>query len=354
MKLIIAIDSFKGCLTSAEANQAAAEGIWTCSPETEIIQIPVSDGGEGWLVPFIKTLGWQERAVVVHDPLMRPVLAHYAFHGDTAAIEIAQACGLSLLKSKELNPDVATTYGVGELIVDAMRHGCLHFIVGLGGSATSDVGMGMLKMLSPYMETLNAENYSFAIATDVDNPLCGEKGAARVFAPQKGATPEMVERLEQRAYLFAKESTHIHGYDLSSQSGAGAAGGLGYAFLQYLHAKRRSGAELLMEMLHFDQFLEHADLVITGEGRADQQTLMGKLPFAIMQRAKKMGVPTLLLAGQVSDREALLHAGFHDVLCIHPTPISIIEAMKKENALKHIKQTTQGLIEFYRKNKKSG
>lgn len=339
MKIIVAIDSFKGCLTSAEANHAAAEGIRELWQAAETIEIPVSDGGEGWIAPFIDTLGWQKKGVAVHDPLMRPILAHYAFHGDTATIEIAQACGLSLLKPEELNPLSASTHGVGDIILDAMRQGCKQFIVGLGGSATNDLGKGMLETLSPYMDRINGNGYSFTIATDVDCPLCGEKGAARVFAPQKGATPEMVEQLEQQAYTFAKESAHTHGYDLSSQPGAGAAGGLGYAFMQYLHAQRRSGAELLMDLLQFDQLLEHANLIITGEGRADRQTLMGKLPFAIMQRAKQANVPTLLLAGQVSDRQALLHAGFHDVLCINPPYTPVGEAMEKENALYRIKQT---------------
>lgn len=338
MKIIVAIDSFKGCITSAEANQAVAEGIRKHWPKAEVVQIPVSDGGEGWIVPFIETLKWKEQVVLVHDPLMRTIHAHYAMEGNKAVIEIAQACGLTLLKKEERNPLIATTYGVGEIIIDAMQKGCHEFIIGLGGSATSDVGKGMLEALTPYLNILTQEHYSFTIASDVDNPLCGKNGAAYTFAPQKGATPEMVEQLDQQSQIFAKESATIHGYDCSQLPGAGAAGGLGYAFMQYLHANRCSGATLLMDMIGFDQILTNADLVITGEGHCDRQTLMGKLPFAIMQRAKLHHVPTILLAGIVSDKEALLQAGFQDVRCINPPHLSIEEAMRKENAMENLRR----------------
>lgn len=338
MKIIVAIDSFKGSMTSAEANQAAAEGIREHWREAEVVQIPVSDGGEGWIVPFIETLKWKEQVVLVHDPLMRPIHAHYAMKGNKAVIEIAQACGLTLLKKEELNPLNATSYGVGEIIIDAIQKGCHEFIIGLGGSATSDVGKGMLNALTPYLNILTQENYSFTIASDVDNPLYGKHGAAYTFAPQKGATPELVEQLDQQAQIFAKESAAIHGYDCSHIPGAGAAGGLGYAFMQHLHAKRCSGATLLMDMIGFDQILTNADLVITGEGHCDRQTLMGKLPFAIMQRAKQYHVPTILLAGIVSDKEALLEAGFHDVRCINPPHLSIEDIMRKENAMENLRR----------------
>jgi glycerate kinase len=197
------------------------------------------------------------------------------------------------------------------------------------------------------MNLFQHEEFSFTIATDVDNPLCGKQGAAYTFAPQKGARSEMVEILDQHARIFAKESANKHGYDYSQQPGAGAAGGLGYAFMQYLHANRLSGATLLMDMIEFDQLLTHADLVFTGEGKSDKQTLMGKLPFAIMQRAKLSNVPTILLAGQVFDKDSLLQAGFYDVLCINPSHLSIDEAMNKENALKNIQQTTKFFLKTH-------
>ena len=336
MKIIIAIDSLKGCLTSKEANRAVAEGMSRRFPQADIIEIPVSDGGEGWVTPFIETLGWKEETVTVHDPLMRLVQAHYAVQGERAVIEIAQACGLTLLKREELNPLIATSYGVGEIIADALKKGCRDFIIGLGGSATSDVGKGMLKALRPYLNIVIQKNYSFTIATDVNNPLFGKNGAAYTFAPQKGATTEMVAILDEQAKSFAQESALAHGYDCSLLSGAGAAGGLGYAFMQYLHAKRCAGTTLLMDMIDFDHLLSQADFVITGEGHCDRQTLMGKLPFAIMQRANLQHIPTILLAGIVSDKDLLLQAGFHDVRCINPPNISIEEAMKKENAMKNL------------------
>ena len=248
---------------------------------------------------------------------------------------------MTLLSQAELYPLIATTYGVGEILVDAMKNGCKRFIVGLGGTATSDAGKGMLEALAPYMNLFQHEDFSFTIATDVDNPLYGKQGAAYTFAPQKGATPEMVEILDQQARIFAEESANKYGYDCSLQPGAGAAGGLGYAFMQYLHANRYSGATLLMDMIGFDHLLTHADLVFTGEGKSDKQTLMGKLPFAIMQRAKQSNVPTILLAGQVFDKDSLLQAGFQEVLCINPSHLSIDEAMNKENALKNIQRTTK-------------
>ena len=337
MKVIIAIDSFKGCLTSKEANQTVAEGIMDRWHDAEIIQIPMSDGGEGWLVPFIETLGWKECEVTVHDPLMRPVQAQYAMKDDYAVIEIAQACGLTLLNQEERNPLLASSMGVGEIIIDAMGQGCRHFIVGLGGSATSDAGRGMLKALMPHINMLADKDYDFTIATDVENPLYGENGAAYTFAPQKGATADMVTILDRQAEQFATDSARIHGYDCSQHPGAGAAGGLGYAFMQFLHAKRCSGATLLMDMIDFDHLLTGADLVITGEGHCDRQTLMGKLPFAVMQRAKLQQIPTIMLAGKVTDRQALLHAGFHDARCINPPNIPVEEAMRKEVAMENLK-----------------
>ena len=187
-KIIVAIDSFKGCLTSAEANRAAAEGILAHNPDAEIITIPISDGGEGWLEAFQAAVGGHLVNVKVNDPLMRPILAQYLIHNDTAVIEIARASGLTLLSPKEHNPMKTTSYGTGQLIVDAVRRGCSHIIVGLGGSATSDCGIGMLEAIENLK--LRIENdVRFTIATDVRNPLCGEKGAAHMFAPQKGLHP---------------------------------------------------------------------------------------------------------------------------------------------------------------------
>ena len=346
MKIVVAIDAFKGCLTSVEANQAAAMGIKDYMPDAEVLQIPVSDGGEGWLDAFHNVLGGMIVEVAVYDPLMRSITSKYLVKDDMAVIEIAQASGLSLLSVDERNPLIATSYGTGQLIVDAIRKGCKHIIVGLGGSATSDCGKGMLKAISDILghgapvEDIEAlDRVSFTIATDVSNPLCGKDGAAHVFAPQKGASPEMVLELDERAKRFAEESAKHFGFNCQYKSGAGAAGGLGYAFMQYLQADCCSGIDLLLDSLDFDILLTDASLIITGEGSADSQTLMGKLPFGILKRAKHSNVPVALIAGKVTHKDALLDAGFSFVDCINPPGISEEDAMRRETALHNIRQT---------------
>ncbi|MBR3010798.1 MAG: glycerate kinase [Prevotella sp.] len=375
-KIIVAIDSFKGCLTSAEANRAAVEGILARMPEAEVLSIPVSDGGEGWLEAFrsptpspvgrgtsptsaltsregspTPTLPSREGALVevdVRDPLMRHIIAPYLVMGDTAVIEIAKASGLTLLNEEERNPMIATSYGTGQLVADAVRRGCRHIIVGLGGSATSDCGIGMLRAIidnfakhGSWDDVHELDAVHFTIATDVTNPLCGENGAAHVFAPQKGATQEVVQLLDARAKRFAEVSARHFGYDCQNEPGAGAAGGLGYAFLQYMNAERQSGIDLLLDTIGFDRLLEDATLVITGEGASDRQTLMGKVPYGILQRAKAHQVPVALIAGRIEDRQELLHAGFSQVVCINPPDLPTEEAMKPETAKRNIFDTMQ-------------
>ena len=341
MKVIIAIDSFKGCLTSKQANEAAAEGIRRVCPNAKIVEIPVSDGGEGYMEAFHTAIGGSLEEVVVRNPLMRPVTAKYLLHDEMAVIEIAQASGLTLLTKEERNPMVATSYGTGQLVADTVCKGARHIIIGLGGSATSDCGMGMLKALidifakhGQWDDVEALKDVRFTIASDVENPLYGEKGAAHVFAPQKGATPEMVLRLDERAIKFAELSAKHFGYDRSQQAGAGAAGGLGYAFMQYLNAKSMSGIQLLLDTIRFKELVADADLIITGEGSADRQTLMGKLPMGIMQQAGH--TPVYLIAGRISDCEELLNAGFARVDCINPPDITLEEAMRKEVARQNI------------------
>ena len=343
MKVVIAIDSFKGCLTSKEANEAAAEGIRTAYPDAEIIEVPVSDGGEGYMEAFHAAIGGQLEEVTVRDPLMRPITAKYLLQNNLAVIEIAQASGLTLLTKEERNPIVATSYGTGQLVADAVRKGAKEIIVGLGGSATSDAGMGMLKALidtfakNKSWDDIEAlKDVTITIASDVKNPLYGDKGAAHVFAPQKGATPEMVLRLDERARKFAEVSAKHFGFDRSQMPGAGAAGGLGYAFLQYLNAKSMSGIQLLLDTIRFKELAKDADFIITGEGSADRQTLMGKLPMGILEQSGQ--VPVFLIAGRISDREELLNAGFARVECINPPDISLEEAMRKEVAQQNIRQ----------------
>ena len=346
MKIVVAIDSFKGCLSSWEANQAAAEGILKIWPDAEVVQVPVSDGGEGFMEAFHSAIGGELVELTVRDPLLRPVVAKYLLKDKTAVIEIAQASGLTLLTEEERNPMVATSYGTGQLVADAVRRGAEHIIVGLGGSATSDAGMGMLHALidtfakrKTWDDIEELKNVRFTIASDVKNPLCGEQGAAHVFAPQKGATPEMVLALDKRAKKFAEISAKHFSYDRSETAGAGAAGGLGYAFLQYMNAACRPGIQLLLETIGFTEMVHGASLVITGEGSADRQTLMGKLPTGILKESGK--VPVCLIAGRISDRDELLQAGFAYVECINPPGTPLEEAMKKEVAQRNIRQTTQ-------------
>jgi len=372
MKIVVAIDSFKGCLTATEANEASAEGILSIYPNAEIVSVPVSDGGEGFLEAFGKALAGSDSSVdvdtntltgssalpdaysgiqeiTVRDPMMRPVSAKYLLWRKTAVIEIAQASGLTLLSKEERNPLIATSYGTGQLVVDAVRKGAEHIIVGLGGSATSDAGIGMLRAIieafakhGQWDDVEEMKHVRFTIASDVKNPLCGENGAAHVFGPQKGATEEMVRQLDERARKFAEVSAKHFGYDRSREEGAGAAGGLGYAFLQYLNAECKPGIQLLLETIKFDEIVKGADLIITGEGSADRQTLMGKLPMGILHQSG--GVPVFLIAGKIGDRDQLLEAGFAQVACINPVGIPLEEAMRKEVATRNIRETMARLL----------
>ena len=368
-KVIVAIDSFKGCLTSVEANQAASEGILARMPDAAVVQVPVSDGGEGFMEAFQAAMGGEIVEVNVKDPLMRTIAAQYLMQGDTAVIEIAKASGLTLLSPDERNPMVATSYGTGQLVVNAVRRGCKHIIVGLGGSATSDCGIGMLRAIidafakhGNWDDVRELDDVHFTIATDVTNPLCGEQGAAHVFAPQKfaikreqseldsiaereqtrpqvkGAIHEQVLALDARAKRFAEASAKHLGRDCQNMPGAGAAGGLGYAFLQYMNAECRSGIDLLLDAIHFDDLLQDANLVITGEGSADRQTLMGKLPFGILQRAQRHDVPVMLIAGRIADEQQLLAAGFSRVTCINPPGLPLEIAMQPATAKENIRR----------------
>lgn len=354
MKIVLAIDSFKGCLTSREAEEAAALAVAEALPGAQTVQIPVSDGGDGMTEAFAAvTVGSIEHAAV-HDALMRRVDAAYAVSPDgTAIVEVAQACGLAQIAPQERNPMRATSYGVGELIACAVHRGCRRFIIGLGGSATSDAGMGMLRALidclSPHGNIDDVlggpmSGCSFTLACDVNNPLCGDNGAAAVFAPQKGATPQMVQMLDNRARRFADFSAKHFGRDCSRLPGAGAAGGLGYAFMQYFGAEAVSGADLLLRLSRFGSAVAGADVVITGEGSADAQTLMGKFPQRVLACCGDAGVPVWLLAGRVTDADRLSAAGFARVECINPSGMPLTEAMRPETAKANIMKKVKQLV----------
>lgn len=351
MKTILAIDSFKGCMSSSEVEETIAGVLDKNGVKT--LCLPMSDGGEGMLQAFTSAMSGTLEPVYIHDQMMRRVDAQYGVMPDgTAIIEVAQACGLTLVKEEERNPMRSTTYGVGELLSRAIKRGCRNFIIGLGGTGTSDAGIGMIRALvdifargKNFDEALKTElgECRFTLASDVDNPLCGKNGAAHVFAPQKGATPEMVELLDRRARLFAEKSALHFGFDKSNEPGAGAAGGLGYAFMQYLGAEMKSGADLLLDLTDFNGKIKDADLIITGEGSADRQTLMGKLPQRILMRGKQLGVPVGLVAGGVEDREELLSAGFSFVESITPEGMPLEEAIKKEVAFSNLRRFATSL-----------
>lgn len=342
-KIIIACDSYKGCLSSREVNEALAPNAVT---------LQMSDGGEGMLDAFLSAMGGERVTMHAHDALMRWIDADYGIVGSTAIIEIAQTVGLALIEPEQCNPMKATSWGVGEQIMHAYRRGIRHFIVGLGGSATSDCGIGMLRAMGDDWKKIRRDA-TFVLASDVTNPLCGPQGAAHVFAPQKGADAEMVEMLDGRAKRFALASRKFflahaeispcpgknESGDKSEMPGAGAAGGLGYAFLQYFDAEIHSGADLLLDAMDFDHLIADAELVITGEGHSDRQTLMGKLPMKILEHVKKVRenheeakLKVWLVSGGISDKEALLAAGFDRVIAVTPDDMPLEEAMKPEVA----------------------
>lgn len=368
-KVVIAIDSFKGSVTSREAGEAVRKGILTELPDCEVAVLPVSDGGEGLLEVFEGNV--ERRAIAVRGPLGREVLAHYCVLGDgkTALIEMAQAAGLPLLTDEERNPEETTTFGVGQLIAHAVQSGCRDFLIGIGGSATNDAGTGMLEALgfifrnksgdvfSPTGATLIAiaevdatqvspvlKSCRFNIACDVTNPFSGPQGAATVFSPQKGASAEMTLRLEAGMEHLHRLFREQYGIALNEIPGSGAAGGLGGAFVLFLHASLRSGAELLLDYLRFDTLIKDAQLLITGEGRMDAQTLMGKIPYRVMERASRLGIPTIALCGSVSDLTPLNQAGFTSLFSIHPDRLPLKEAMDKELTLSRLMLTAQQII----------
>lgn len=367
-KICIAIDSFKGCLSSLEAGNAARDALQALYPSCEILRFPVSDGGEGMLEALTATPGWQGRLITAkaHDPLMRPIEAHYArsIDGKTAFIEMATTCGLPLLRPKERDPWITTTYGTGELIRMALDQGCRDFVIGIGGSATNDAGLGLLQalgfrffdrqlrplgfggqvlekvaLIDDSLRHPAIDEATFTVACDVRNPFCGPQGAAYVFAPQKGADEAMVERLDHGLRSIARVIQAKTGIDLSNLPGAGAAGGLGGSLIAFLHATLRPGIDFLLDTLDFRRQLQGTDLVITGEGKADRQTLMGKVPYGILHAAKSADVPSIILvAGAVEDQEVLNQAGFTAVFSIQTAPASLQEAMDPQRAKSNLQK----------------
>lgn len=351
MNVLVAVDAFKGSMTSLEAGTAIKNGIADCQKDWDVTVVPVADGGEGTVEALTYgKKGVKTRNILVTGPIGEPVHASYVLYekgnSKTAVIEIAEAAGLSLVPEDKKNPLYTTTYGVGEMIKDAMKEGCRQFVIGIGGSATNDGGIGMLQALGYHFvdekgkETgFGAEGLgkiadiyfedvisglsacSFQIACDVENPLVGESGCSRIFAPQKGADSEMIDGMEQSMKRYADLVEHIAMCDMGfirangnrKTPGTGAAGGLGYAFLMFLNANLRKGAEIVLEETELEQRIQCADCVITGEGCMDAQTLMGKTPIGVAKLAKRYQKPVLAFAGQFgAGVEQCTNSGYFD------------------------------------------
>lgn len=371
MKVVIAIDSLKGSLTSMEAGRAIEKGILNVLPETEIVVKPLADGGEGTTEALVEGLGGEMVCVDVHGPLETSVKAWYGWirQTGTAIMEMAAAAGI-ILVGKDKRPLDATTYGVGEMIRDAVQKGCRDFIIGIGGSATNDGGIGMLTALG--YEFLDAEGRtvgigagalkdvasvrtdkalpqlkecSFKIACDVTNPLCGENGATYIYGPQKGVTEDMREGLDADMANYAAVTKACLGTDFAGSEGAGAAGGLGFAFLSYLNADLKPGIGLVLDAVEMEKAMEGADLVFTGEGRLDYQTAMGKAPVGIAKLAKKHGAKVVALAGAVIEgAEKCNENGIDAFFPILRQIVTLDEAMDPETAKQNMIKTTEQII----------
>ena len=368
-KVVVAMDSFKGCLSSSEAEKAVEEGIKLVCPDCEVIRFPIADGGEGILTVLVEATRGTYQKIIANDPLMRPIETTYGVSGDkrVAFIEMATVNGLPLLSETERNPMLTTTYGTGELILHAIEQGYREFVIGIGGSATNDAGVGMLQALGArflnkdgavlgeggeILHRIAAIDFSsvhpaledtrFTIACDVRNPFCGPEGAAHVFARQKGADDAM--KLDAGMQSFSRLIHSTTGREITHVPGAGAAGGLGGAFLAFLNAELKPGIDLLLQTLKFSEKIKGADLIITGEGRTDRQSLMGKVPSGILEEAKRQGIPVIVVAGSIEDTEILNQAGFQGLFSIIPSPMSLETAMKPEVAKKNICRTVAQII----------
>ena len=368
MKVLIAIDSFKGSLTSLEAGRAAERGILRAMPDADVTVKPLADGGEGTAEALITGMGGRGQSVTVHDPLGREITAEYGILPDgTAVMEMAAAAGLTLLGEDERDIMSASTCGVGEMIADAVRKGCRDFIIGIGGSATNDGGAGCLQALGFGLFDGNGAPISrgargladlaeitadgalhelrdcrFRVACDVKNPLCGEKGCSRVFAPQKGADAEDIPLMDGWLGHYAETMKRTFPQADPNCEGAGAAGGMGFALMFALGAELRSGAELVMEAVAMEQAVQQADIVVTGEGCLDGQTAMGKAPVVMAALAKKYGKPVLAFGGAVGrGAELLREKGIDACFSIQTRPCTLAEAMNSETAAENLSKTAE-------------
>lgn len=372
MRIVIAPDSYKGSLSSTRVASTMKRGITAIFPHAEIILKPMADGGEGTVDSILSAVSGKKVNVTCKGPLGEPIHTTYAFvHDDTAVLECANIAGLTQVPLQLRNPENTTTYGLGEVMKHALDNGCTKFIVGLGGSATNDGGLGMLQALGMEAFTKSGEKVgilgrdlktieevcfknidsrlkqvSIQVACDVDNPLYGERGASHVFGPQKGATPQQVLEfdLALQRYSSIIEAKLTEHKQLSLHSGAGAAGGLGFAFL-LLGANLVSGAELLAKTMNVEDEIKKADLVITGEGQSDEQTLYGKAPGYIAKLAKKYQLPVLLISGSLSGNIDKLQELFDGCFSIINQPVNLQTCM--DQAETFLFQQTKQIMHLY-------
>ena len=381
MKAVVAIDSLKGSLTSLEAGEAIKKGIMKVYKDAEIVIRPVADGGEGTAVALTLGMNGKLEKVNVTDPLGKEVEAEYGIlepsethKVKTAIIEMSAAAGITLVDEKERNPLKMTTYGVGEMIKDAIEKGCRHFIVGIGGSATNDGGIGMLQALGfgildksgkqvsfgaqglSEIETISDEfvlpelkDCTFRIACDVTNTLCGEQGASAIYGPQKGATPTMIMQMDKWLANYAVLSGKKYPHANMNQAGTGAAGGLGFAFLTYTNAVLESGIKIVLEETELEKYVKDADIVVTGEGRLDGQTVMGKAPVGVAAIAKKYGKKVIAFSGCVTEDATVCNEhGIDACFPILREVVSLSEAMDTKNAAKNMAATVEQVFRLIR------
>ncbi|MBE6671004.1 MAG: glycerate kinase [Ruminococcaceae bacterium] len=380
MRVVVAIDSFKGSLSSSQAGNAVKDAIIRLNKNSDVFVSSLADGGEGTVAALSSVLDSREVEVSVNGPLLRTVNAKYCIlkNTNTAVIEMASAAGITLVSENERNPMNTTTYGVGELIKDAINKGCRRFIVGIGGSATNDGGTGMLRALG--YEFLDENNNpielgakglaclskidtskvmselkecTFNIACDVTNPLCGENGCSAVFAPQKGATPEMIADMDRWLKNYAMLANKITDKADAEHAGAGAAGGLGFAFLAFTNAKLKSGVDIVLEESGIEKYIESADIVVTGEGRLDSQTVMGKAPIGVAKLAKKHGKRVIAFSGCVTDDAEICNDyGVDAFFSILRGVVSLEEALDPANAYDNLTATAYQVFRLLELNDK--
>ena len=376
MKVVIAIDSFKGSLSSLQAGTAAATGIYRVDPKVETVVRPLADGGEGTVQALTEGLGGRLVSVSVTGPAGKQVICPYGIidRTQTAIIEMSGAAGITQVHGDEKNPLYTTTYGVGEVICDAIRNGCHRFIIGIGGSATNDGGIGMLQALG--FDLLDQEGVpvrhgalglkdlavisdshalpelkecTFRIACDVTNPLCGSQGCSAVFGPQKGADPAMIQQMDQWLSSYAALAGKSFPKTNPAHAGAGAAGGLGFAFLTFFHATLESGVNIILEETHLSDYIKNADIVITGEGCLDGQTVMGKAPVGVAKIAREFQKPVLAFSGCVTEDAKACHAaGIDAFFPIVRGVISLEDAMQTDHAKQNMTDTVEQVFRMLR------